>query len=157
MLFAIIGCVMIQTAFAQWYDYSTGTYHATGNETHHNITTTVPEPETNPSTSQDDINSLQTSNQNQYSAYSGVPFPNCVETVSETTVILHFVGSCSGGPSFEILKYYADFGYHVQSARLIVLGNMEATLVKTGVPATEHDLLSEMIASLGICPSGFTC
>lgn len=81
-----------------------------------------------------------------------------METVSENTVILHFVGSCSGDPSFENLKYYSYFGYHVQNIKLITLGNMEATLVKTGTPGTYRDVLSEMTTKLGIkCPAGLIC
>ena len=64
----------------------------------------------------------------QYSAYSGVPFPNCVETVDDKTVILHWVGSCSDEPYFENMKYYADIldtTDKVQPATLPQMGNQK--------------------------------
>ena len=97
----------------------------------------------------------------QYSAFSGVPFPNCVETLNDTTVILHFIGSCSGEFSYQNLRYYTDLGYQVQDAKLIALGNMEATLVKTGYITTFHENLKTMTEKLGICDqiarSGISC
>jgi hypothetical protein len=156
----VIGIGMNQAVNGQYYDYATGTYHATNTTVFHNVpaVNVTSEPATTAPTSQGESKSIQDLNdQNRYSAYSGIPFANCVETVNENTVVLHFVGSCSNDPGFENMKYYADFGYHVQNAKLITLGNMEVTLVKTGIPVTYNHLLSEMIDKLGICPSGLIC
>jgi hypothetical protein len=96
----------------------------------------------------------------QYTAFSGVPFPNCLETVDDKTVILHWIDSCSSEPFFENLKYYSDLGYHVQSTSGNVATNGESvtTLVNLGYRSTYEDVMRELLAKEGIvCPSYISC
>lgn len=74
----------------------------------------------------------------QYSAFSGVPYPNCIDDLGET-VILHWTGSCGGQPFFDNLKYFADLGYHVVDSNKIANGEATTTLTK-GIqqPTTEE-------------------
>jgi hypothetical protein len=96
----------------------------------------------------------------QYTAFSGVPFPNCVETVDDKTVILHWIGSCAKEPFFQNLQYYSDLGYNVQSASGNVATNGESltTLVNLGYRSTFEDVMRELIAKEGIvCPPVLSC
>ncbi len=86
----------------------------------------------------------------QYSAYSGVPFPNCVDIIDNKTVVLHEVGSCFGDPFDENLKYYADFGYHVQNETLFAPMNGTTTLVKLNYVSSYRDLLIEWLNKAGV-------
>ncbi len=85
----------------------------------------------------------------QYSAYSGVPFPNCVDIIDNETVVLHYVGSCAGNlkfsPDSENMKYYADLGYHVKSWTKYAGMNATTTLVKLDYISSYADLLKESI------------
>jgi hypothetical protein len=94
----------------------------------------------------------------QYTAFSGVPFPNCVETVDDKTVILHWIGSCAKEPFFQNLQYYADLGYHVQDSSRT--GNNEGvtSLITLGYRSSYEDVMRELIAKEGIvCPVYLSC
>jgi hypothetical protein len=65
----------------------------------------------------------------QYSAFTGVPYPNCIDDLGNT-VILHWTGTCGGQPFFENLKYFSDMGYHVVDSNKIANGEATTTLSK---------------------------
>jgi hypothetical protein len=65
----------------------------------------------------------------QYSAFSGVPYPNCIDDLGET-IILHWTGTCGGQPFFDNLKFFSDMGYHVIDSNKIANGQATTTLTR---------------------------
>ena len=83
----------------------------------------------------------------QFSAYTEVPYPNCLENTGNE-VILHSVGSCGQGPTDENMRYYADRNYHVKSVN--ITGNDHAvTLVNTTEPNTYDQMFAEFECAIG--------
>ena len=70
----------------------------------------------------------------QYSAYSGIPYPNCVDDLGDT-VILHWTGSCGGQPFWDNMAYFVDMGYHVSDSNKIANGEATTTMTKGIAPS----------------------